>query len=215
MRYYLHYIFLGFQFKYIWTNCIFSPPEIAQQRGFGAYVWVSLVYRSNRQNLGSTCVFSHSLKVTPHLFSDTELRGAITKKKEKISEYVPIRLPLPLSNPDYFQFQTFLKWVAPLPPPLPTPSGQIQTFLNLRTNLWRNNPLERRLHRQKGIYTLKIFKWSLFIFFFSIGDCVWISKLRRSLRKTKLWQLVSLLNHCLHNCYESPPALGSRLILWS
>ena len=117
MRYYLHYIFLGFQFKYIWTNCIFSPPEIAQQRGFGAYVWVSLVYRSNRQNLGSTCVFSHSLKVTPHLFSDTELRGAITKKKEKISEYVPIRLPLPLSNPDYFQFQTFLKMGGPPPPP--------------------------------------------------------------------------------------------------
>ena len=38
---------------------------------------------------------------------------------------------------------------------------------------------------------------------------------RRSLRKTKLWPLVSLLNHCLHNCYESPPLLGSWLILWS
>ena len=163
MRYYLHYIFLGFQFKYIWTNCIFSPPEIAQQRGFGAYVWVSLVHRSNRQNLGSTCVFSHSLKVTPHLFSDTELRGAITKKKEKISEYVPIRLPLPLSNPDYFQFQTFLKMGGPPPPPpLPTPSGQIQTFLNLRTNLWRNNPLERRLHRQKGIFTLQCVRYNVY-----------------------------------------------------
>ena len=39
--------------------------------------------------------------------------------------------------------------------------------------------------------------------------------LRRSLRKTNLWPLVSLLNHCLHNSYESPPALGSWLILWS
>ena len=36
--------------------------------------------------------------------------------------------------------------------------------------------------------------------------------LRRSLRKTKLWPLASLLNHCLHNCYESPPALGSWLV---
>ena len=39
--------------------------------------------------------------------------------------------------------------------------------------------------------------------------------LRRSLKKTMLWPLVSLLNHCLHNSYESPPALGSWLILWS
>ena len=38
--------------------------------------------------------------------------------------------------------------------------------------------------------------------------------LRRSLRKTKWWPLVSLLKHCLHNCYESPPALDSWLILW-
>ena len=42
-----------------------------------------------------------------------------------------------------------------------------------------------------------------------------LKMLRRSLKKTKLWPLVSLLNHCLHNSYESPPALGSWLILWS
>ena len=38
--------------------------------------------------------------------------------------------------------------------------------------------------------------------------------LRKSLRKTTLWQLVILWNHSLHNFYESPLALGSSFILW-
>ena len=39
--------------------------------------------------------------------------------------------------------------------------------------------------------------------------------LRRSLRNTNLWLLVSVVNNCLHNSYESHPALGSWLKLWS
>ena len=70
-------------------------------------------------------------------------------------------------------------------------------------------------HVQTTVYNLGSMDLCLNSFLSFLQAFVASLILRRSLRKTKLWRLVSLLNHFLHNSYESPPALGSWLILWS